>query len=257
MKILAAFGIIDMSPFELSDVLRDLNLSHTCVWRSGLRCAAYDVDGLCKEQPAWPIIFDSIRSLSKLEHAIPNPPKRSIIFVADARAALSNTNIAADLWPENRRGPFNLCLTTWLRKVHKDNESWKLEMRNPSIMDYVNTAVNPSILNDLQSAFYRISNYAARKEIQKLCISWLSGTTSWSKIDKVLKSNIRYEKVYALMQSPLAAKLKEAVHQLKTGAEPADKVAKQTGFEPFELLYIVRSSASSDEKDKEAKAARK
>jgi len=257
MKVLGAFGIIDMSPVELSDVFRSLNISHTCVARAGLRSISYTIDGLCKEQPAWPIIFDSIRSLSKMEHALAEPPARAIAFITDSRAALTNTNITTTLWPENRRGPFPLCLATWLKKVNKDNEKWTLEMRNPSIMDYVNTAVKPSILNDMQSAFYKISNYTARKEIQKLCIGWLSGTTAWSKVDKALKSNIRYEKVYELIKSPLAASLKDAVRDLKTSGDHADIVAKRTGLASFELLYIVRSSASSDEKDRVIKAQAK
>jgi hypothetical protein len=257
MKIIGAYGVIDMSPIEMSEQLRALNLSHTYLARAGFRLMQYNIDGLCKEQPVWPIVVDSIRTLSKLDQWLQAPPARAVVFVADARAALTNTNISHALWPENRQGGFQKALKSELKLAHRAGASWQLEITNPSIMDYVNTAVKPSILNDLQSAFYKISNYTARKEIQKLCIGWFAGQVSTARIHKALKSNIRYERIHELMQSPLALALQLAVKELIATGEDAAVIAKRTGFESFELMYLKRSSEGNPEKETKAKGARK
>ncbi len=66
--ILGAFGVIDASPIQVSEALRKLNMSHTFVGGFG-RTTHATVDGLCAEQPVWPVIIDRVRNIPKV--AIP------------------------------------------------------------------------------------------------------------------------------------------------------------------------------------------
>jgi len=167
-----------------------------------------------------------------------------VVFVTDARAALCQTNISSQLWPENRLlFDIKQDLKHVLKSAHRDDFEWELKIKNPTIMDYVNTAVKPSFLNDLGTLFYKISNYQQRKEIQKLCIGYLASSTPKNKMLSALKANLKFEAILNLMTSDKAQELKDAVAQLKT--DPVDVVANRTGLATFELLYVSKSAANS------------
>jgi hypothetical protein len=203
------------------------------------------VDNLSVEQPVWPIVFDSIKALAKVRQVLDWKPKRVVAFVVDARAALSQTNLSVSLWPEhsNNSGNVHLDIKRSLIKAHKEDQKWKLEITNPSIMDYVNTAVKPSLLNDLGTLFYKISNYQQRKDIQKICIGYLAGLVGKVRMVNTLKANLKFGPILQLMISDQAEHLRHAVAELKT--DTVDRVAKRTGFATFELLYVQRSAANN------------
>jgi hypothetical protein len=236
--ILTALGIVDYTPLQLSGILRSLNLSHSYVCKQGVRYSEFEFDGYSKEQPAWPVIVDRVHIIPKVSV----PRERLIYLVIDARSALATTNIDNSLWPEQRNEYFIPSLIAKLKEVRKANTSWEFVSKDPSILDYVNVATKPSFLNDLQTEFYRISNYAQRKEIQIACIAYFGGFLSFSKLKTQLKSNLKFQELLRLMESPKARELQEAVAQLRF--KSVDQVAKDTGFETFELSYILKSSQS-------------
>lgn len=236
---LAAFGVVDHAPLELSDVLKSLNMSHTYVWRDGFRINSMDIDGGRKEQPVWPVIVQNVKTLDKVGSG-----GRFVYFVTDSRAALSHTNINAALWPENRKDHhFNDCMRWVLIHSHKKNEEWVLQKNEPTLMDYVNSATKPSQLNNLQSLFYKINPYALRKEIQILCISYLAGYTSHKLMREKLKSSLKFADLLELMESPKTKALRDAVARVRT--EPIEKVVKETGAASFELMYLIKSGTQN------------
>jgi hypothetical protein len=240
MSVLAAFGIVDRAPLQVSDALRQLNMSHTYAWRDGVRYCSTDINGLCREQPVWPIIVDSLRTLSKMQVKGPY-----VYLVVDSRAALATTNLGTYLWPEKRDHTFLTSLRDALVIAAGRPDDWKLAVNEPSLMDYVNTATKPSQLTDIQSLLFKISNYPLRKEVKTLCISYLAGTASLSAVKAKLNSNLKLAPLLTVMLDDRTKRLKDAVAMLKT--THIDKVVKETGIQSFELLYVMKSAAGAQE----------
>lgn len=251
---LAAFGVVDMAPLEVSDILKSLNLSHSYIFRQGVRYNTLDIDGLCKQQPVWPCVVDNLRTLrrSVLDHGQENV----VFFVTDSRAALSTTNISNMLWPEIREA---LSIESAVKKALMGSPGghWDLVVQEPTLMDYVNQATKPSQLNDIQAAFYKINPYAVRKEIQLLCISYLGGFTSFKKLKEKLKTSLKFGPLLDIMSSEKTRQLREAVARLSK--ETVEEVVKDTGFVAFELNYLSKSAEQNRNKgtDKVEKKTKK
>lgn len=238
--ILGAYGVVDLAPLQVSDILRRLNMSHTFAFRQGVRYNTLSIDGLTKEQPVWPVITDSVRTMERMQLE----EGRYVYFVVDSRAALSHTNITRVMWPEERE---DRTITEAIKAVlvhsHKRNLHWEYLKKEPSLMDYVNYATKPSFLNNIQTQFYKINPYALRKEVQILCISYLAGYTSYTEMKRKLKSNLKFQALFELVDSTKAKELRAAVEMTKN--KSVEQVAKETGFATFELLYIKNSGAQN------------
>jgi len=240
MSVLAAFGIVDRSPLEVSDALKTLNMSHTYAWRQGVRYNTTTIDGLANEQPVWPIVVDSLRTLSKLK-----VDGRYVFLVVDSRAALANTNLDGTLWPERQSGSFVHCLRKALITSKTAKAVWNLEAREPSLMDYVNTATKPSQLNKYQTLTCKITPYSLRKEVQALCISYLAGSASIKALKTKLRSNLKFAPLLEFMLDDKTRVYRDAINMLKT--TPMDRVVKDTGIQSFDLLFIMNSNKKSNE----------
>ncbi len=232
--ILGAFGVVDYPPLQVSEALHELNMSHSIAGSTRNQRITYD--GLSIQQPVWPVIVDSIESMMKVR----TKRERLVYFVCDSRAALATTNIYRNLWPENRVGDLRAELKNALITSRGLN-NWVLTRDDTTITDYVNIATKPSILNDIQSAFYKINPYQLRKEIQLLCIGYLSGHASFTEMKRSLTSNFKLERIYKLMVDDRAKALRQATMMLSN--MKVEEAAKLTGFDTFELLYISKSSA--------------
>lgn len=242
--IIAAFGLFELSPLELSGLLRKWHVSHTVIGTVLGRTRRMEVDGLSKEQPAWPIVLGSVyltqHVICKHDH--------QIYFVVDSPAALSNTNLNQALWPQNR-GPRTIeqavydALTASTVHFRKTKEQVTISYDEPTIDTYVSAATNPSCLNLIQTAIYKINPYQLRKEVQALCISYLAGGISKTKLKQRLKSNHKLEPLRLLMDSADTEKLRAAVQECKTGN--VETVAQAYNLEPYEIRYVMSSFAKN------------
>jgi hypothetical protein len=240
MTILQAYGIIDCSPIQISEALRALNLSHTL--EGGTRRLTYD--GLCKEQPVWPVVVDHVRNIHRVSG------ERLVLFVTDCRALLATTNLSTFLWPDNRGPSLQASIKSALVSAHRVNSDWSLVSKEPTTLEFVNSATKPSFLNLIQTQIYRVTPYALRKEVQQVIIAYLAGIESYTVMHRKLKSSLKLQTLYELLHLQKAKDLREAV--LMGG--DVEEVAKSTGFAPFELRYI---QASSTKTANEARAAGK
>lgn len=240
MRIAEAFGIIDLSPIELSELFTKLKISHGYLGRIRNHTSYRVVDGLCAQQPAWPIILDDLSLIRRgcIEQV-------NILFVIASRAELSHCNLSTRLWPENRELDPLKTLKQSLLDVDL-SKSWSLKNTQPSIQQYVNAATKESFLNHVQTALYKITPYALRKETQEKCIAYLAGHLSMHQLKMKLNSSYKLDNLSQLMLSPKAKALRDAVIQLKH--ESVEQVAKTSGFEPFELRYISLSFQKTNSK---------
>lgn len=131
-------------------------------------------------------------------------------------------------------------LPTEIEEMFK-NEPTKLEIKNPEIMDFVNTAVTPSILTDIQTRLYQISNPMLRKSAQVAIIKFLDTRLSLTSTCKILRANYKTEDLAELVSRPEALALREAVIRYRKG-EDLLKVELETNFTSFDILYVCRSA---------------
>lgn len=234
--LVAAYGIIDASPMEVSMMLQSLRVSHTIVSHvPGARTLSKTLDGLSHAQPAWPVIVDNVRLIPRLQIE----RERLIYLVTDSRAALAMTSISNKLWPENRRGDLIDALPGALAATDQMTSEIQVTANAPTIEDYVNSSTKPTFLNNVQTAFYQITPYDLRKEVQLMCIAYLAGAVKITELRNKLRTSIKLEVLAGLMLSEKAESLKTAV--AATRVESVEKVAKDFNCEQFELLYVINS----------------
>lgn len=232
--ILTAFGITDYSPHQVSQALIKLNVSHT-VEGGYMRHMVHTVDGLSKEQPAWPIVMDKVKAIPRVRTI----KDRLIYLVCDSRAALAATNV--QLVSTMDLNLFHALKHALTLSVNV-KDPWTLNYKEPSILEYVNAASKPSLLNNIQNVIYKITPYAFRKEVQNLVILYLAGAIPVAKLNAKLRSSLKFDALALLMKDPQVLIIREACElHLKKGLTVED-VAKQTGVATFEILYISASS---------------
>lgn len=236
--ILAAYGVPDHSPYDISTVLSGIGVGHTIMWREGLTTKSKTIKSNGSTQKAWPIIVDSVRLLPLLKlHG------RYIAYVTDARAALSLSNINNSMWDETTDVPFAKAIKQSLKVKVRDVPDWSLTRREPSLMEYVNKAVKPSQLNDFQTLVCKINPYTLRKEIQTMFIGYLASVVKGSTLKAKLNSSYRLAPLLELMKAERTQELRKAVAQVKSGTD-LEKVCLETDFESFEIMYILKASAA-------------
>jgi hypothetical protein len=169
---------------------------------------------------------------------------RAVYFVCDARAALSTSNISQVLWPEHRGlMEVTAAVKQALIAANSLTHDWQIVVNEPTIEDYVNIATKPSFFNHVQSAMYRITPYNLRKEVNLMCVAYLAGSVSITALKRKLKSSHKLDQLLTLMDSEKARELREAVGRARR--DNVEIVAHETGFEQFEILYVLRSFEKS------------
>lgn len=233
--ILGAFGVIDASPIQVSEALRKLNMSHTFVGGFG-RTTHATVDGLCAEQPVWPVIIDRVRNIPKV--AIPYD--RVVYFVCDARSQLAMSNLSKQLWPDTRVLDLHLAIgVAMVDATQNPGEPWELKVNEPTLDEYVRQAAQPSFMNFLQARACKINPYSLRKEMQKMAVAYLAGGISLLALRRAYRGNSKLADLLTLMESDDALRLRNAVQAARTvGVEAA---AQEFNLEQFELNYVLKS----------------
>jgi hypothetical protein len=160
-----------------------------------------------------------------------------ILFVCDSPSALSQCNVLCITECTTERLSAALKLAT----AQPVPEGWKLQRNEPTILDYVQTATKPSYLNHIQTALYRITPYALRKDVQYTTIAFLDGQISLKTLRVKLKSNYKLAELLELVGDPKAEELRRAVARFKA-TNMLDETAKEFNVETFEILYVVNSA---------------
>lgn len=237
--IKAAFGLVDCSPIEVSEILKRFQLSHSVVG-GFIRTMAVTIDGLCVSQPAWPVVIDKLKTIPKIK------TKRSplIYFVCDARASLGQSNASQMLWPERRTKSLEDSIKDALTQAIDEDAHWSLTINEPSLSDYVLIASKPAFLNLIQGSIYRITPYTKRKEVQKVCIQYLAGMVPMLRVKTLLKSSLKLSDLLSMMDSDKALNLREAIKATKS--KPVEQVCKEFGVEQFEVMYVIKSASQNN-----------
>jgi hypothetical protein len=152
------------------------------------------------------------------------------------------------MWPENRsHESFTESLASALVSLHSEypeKNTWMLKTVEPSLMDYVNTAVKPSHLSEYQKLVYKINPYALRKEVQDMCIAYMVGAVKPKVLKAKLDTSFKLQPLQDLMFSPEANKIKTSVLIAKEDLKCVDSICKANGLSSFDVLYWVKAWAT-------------
>ena len=220
-KIQRICGTHKYSARQLSEFVSELKLTHL-VYRahsSARSVLRYRVG----HGDATVLIADGLNSIRR--------KSKGLVIVTAPRAELALTNIpmldGVDLHVEIEEALQSDPLT--------------LEIKTASVMDFVNVAVKPSILTDIQTSLYRISNPQLRKSAQTGIVRTLDSKQSLFKLIRELKANFYTEPLGELAQKPEFEALKAAVLRFRKGEDPLS-IELSSQFTSFDILYIARSS---------------
>lgn len=234
--VVSAFGVPNFSPFDVSAALTDLGVGHAVAWREGPNLRLQE-NGDSEGQTALPIVVDSVKLFKRLDLR-----GRYVVYVVDAMSALQLSNITEIVQTTPLEKSIRQTLVASKPKAKKE-PAWILQVKEPSLMDYVNTAVKPSQLNDFQTLVNKIHPYPLRKEVQGMFIGYLASTIKVKDLRHKLDSSYKLTPLLDLMKAPRTKELREAVAKVKAGAD-LEKMCIETGFESFEIMYIIKASAA-------------
>lgn len=217
-------GSVRFSPWQVSEALKSMNVSHYLSLRGMHR-------GVSKQIGDRPQVY-----IVGALHSIRPRMLPHIVFLCGAKTALAQTSakyMLEDLAPDT------------IKAVMAKVRPYTFKVNAPSIMDYVNTAVRPSFLMDVQTMLYQISNAGIRKIAQASVIKFFDSKLGPRQLKSLLQGNYATEPILQLMQDPRALHLRDAVARVRAGEDPT-AVTLETEFLPFDLLYVMRSSEKSD-----------
>lgn len=219
---------------ELSDVLTQLRVGHMIIDRNRRETVHAG-----HQQPAWPILLPNVGMIKRYR----SNKKRQVLFVCDSLSALRTCNVDI-LKPDNMDLRVREAL---LYAIANPVVGWSLVDKAMSFPEFVAYATKPSFLNDLQAEFYSINPYPLRVEVRALVLEHLANVVSRKKLLAKLDTSHKLGKLRLLADDPKCEALRSAVARVQRG-ENEQTVAAATGFEPFELLYVVKASAKNGDK---------
>ena len=232
MSIIKAWGVLEHTPLMLSFVLKSLNVSHSVMACTGPNCKYREIYGTANEQPAWPVVMQSISELNRVEQHVPYD--RIIAFVFDSRAQIMNSNLTVwspciDMYNE---------LQTIL--LQEDPVPFELKLNELSAMDYVKIASKPSVLSEIQTLWCKVNPYSLRKTIQEFVIRYLCSDIGETSMRRELNHSVHGADIYRLVTGG-GGQLKQAVAAVRTGAADVDEAAAKFNIDPFDIRFLLNS----------------
>jgi hypothetical protein len=241
--MIKAYGITDASPHEVSDILDELEWPHTIIGGKTIR--PFEIKTGVSNSDTTIYVISGIRNI----HRINPPTQDAIYFVCCSKTTLEESNLSLALSPDSRAT--NLKSAIQMAPLMTWESDWKLEIRQPDLLDFVTMAVKPMFMNQLQKLVQGITPYAKSKEARTLCVSYLCGETSREEMLIHLKGSLKFSAIAELMRSDKAGQLRAAIAEYKSNTKPIDRICEQYGFESFEILYPVNSHSVDEPEDED------
>lgn len=243
--MIKAYGISDASPHEVSAILDELEWPHTIIGGKPVRPFEIKTGVLNADMTIY--VISGIRNI----HRITPPTRDAIYFVCCSQTTLEESNLSLALSPLGR-GSLDMKSAIKLAPVMTwEDQNWKLEIKQPALIDFVRMAVKPMFVNQLQKLVQSITPYAKSKEARSLCVSYLCGETSREEMLTHLTGSLKFSAIAELMRTEKAAQLRAAICEYKSNTKPIERICEQYGFETFEILYPVNSNSAGDAEEED------
>lgn len=241
--MIKAYGISDSSPHEVSAILDGQGIPHTIIGGKPVR--PFEIKTGVLNQYTTVYVISGIRNI----HKITPTTRDAIYFVCCAKTTLEESNLSLALSPDSRS--MDLSSAIGLALVANFEPGWKLEIKQPALIDFVKMAVKPMFVNQLQKLVQSITPYAKSKEARSLCVSYLCGETSREDMLTHLTGSLKFSAIADLMRTDKAKQLRSAICEYKSNTKPLERICEQYGFESFEILYPVNSNSAGDAEEED------
>jgi hypothetical protein len=241
--MIKAYGISDASPHEVSAILDELEWPHTIIGGKPVRPFEIKTGVLNSDTTIY--VISGIRNI----HRITPPTRDAIYFVCCSQTTLEESNLSVALSLPSRS--WSLKEAIRMAPILTWESDWKLEIKQPPLIDFVKMAVKPMFVNQLQKLVQSITPYAKSKEARSLCVSYLCGETSREEMLTHLTGSLKFSAIAELMRTEKASQLRAAICEYKSNTKPLERICEQYGFESFEILYPVNSNSAGDAEEED------
>ncbi len=241
--MIKAYGISDAAPHEVSAILDELEWPHTII--GGKPSRPFEIKTGVLNSDTTIYVISGIRNI----HRITPPTKDAVYFVCCAKTTLEESNLSLAL--SHASGFTDLKSAIQMAPIMTWEADWTLEIKQPGLLDFVQMAVKPMFVNQLQKLVQSITPYAKSKEARSLCVSYLCGETSREEMLIHLTGSLKFSAIAELMRTEKAAQLRAAIAEYKSNAKPLERICDQYGFESFEILYPVNSNSAGDAEEED------
>jgi hypothetical protein len=242
--MIKAYGISDASPHEVSAILDVLAVPHHVI--GGKLVRTFELLAGVSKTDTTVYVVSGMRNIHRFQPLTPN----AIYLVCCSKTALEESNLSDALSLPTRQRSLPSAIACALTDPTFE-PGWKLEMKQPALLDFVKMAVKPMFVNQLQKLVQSITPYAKSKEARSLCVSYLCGETSRDEMLIHLTGSLKFSGIAELMRSEKAAQLRAAIGEYKSNAKPLERICEQYGFESFEILYPVNSHSVEEPEEED------
>lgn len=232
---IAVWGTFTWSPWELSDGLRRLKVTHT-------------VDPQTKGE--------KVRRLN-MKHDQPLPVHLTttlkglrtgaVNFIATSYSNLSGTNIPLMPKPSGQAWDGVAELDLALRHCLTSSRLTSLELASLSVVDFIHMVAKPSLLNKIETEILRIQPYSLRKEVKAMVLNYFNSRCSQAQVSKFLAKSLKFDLLRSFILSGSA--LRDAISRHKAG-EDAEAISATTGVPAFDILYMRAAGNPKPKKEK-------
>lgn len=240
--IIGAYGVANVGLFELCQLMNDLKIRYAYYQDNKLITVREKV-----EQPAIPVILTSFNQFVNIHKRL-RTKKPVIIFVLDNPVILSMTNVSmlkTEVVGLNRFSTSSISLEdikeALIRATEQPLKGFIPFIKQTPMEEYVKSVSTRTVLDKLQTAFYRVSNYQERKDVQNKVMLYMTGRLSMRKLSSSLSRTERLREIRDLLVSSRFVDLREAISQVLAGENPST-ISRRFKVEEFDINYIIKSA---------------
>lgn len=213
------WGVVNHSPWELSDALRRLRVTHTLdPIDKGAKTKRINL------KRSQPLPVHVTTRLDKLRVGAVN-------FIVTSHSQLSGTNI-----PPLYR--VRETLEEDLKAALTSARLVSLEMVAVSVVDYINMVAKPSLLNKIETQILSITPYALRKEAKVMVLDFFNGRASDRALSQFMSRSLRLEQLKSIVLQ--GKNLRAAVARKKAGGD-AELIGAEMGVPAFDIMYLFNA----------------
>lgn len=226
-----AWGLINSSPEDLKLYFNELNINYSHLYRTPKGQYRRTSKQNRKTQTLFPVIVEGVNVMTNISSM--ERQEELIVFCFLSKAELLNSNLTPLAISET-----NPMMSVKYALRHIEDKPFLFKYREPSLLEIVATVNKPSVLQNLQTLFYKIQNTEVRNDISAAIYAYLGSNLTASALNRKLNSTLLKDELTRVLKTVEARALKEAVQQVQSGAD-VDEVSKMTGVDSFDINFIT------------------
>lgn len=227
-----AWGMTDASPQDLKLYFNALRVNYSYLYRE--ESGGYKRKQVLnrKEQQRFPVIVEGVQVMARLSAM--ERHDNLVVFCFLSKAELLNSNLTPLAIGVNEP----LSVVKYALKV-SDEKPFVFKFREPTILEIVATVNTPSVLQSLQTLYYKIPDSEVRNRISNTVLDYIRGKATRKKTMQVLSTTLLQEEIVKILKTDEALRLRQSVQEFLKGAD-LDETAKKYKVDTFDINFITQ-----------------